>query len=181
MNSRRVEAIAKIATLPELPNGKYIPLTKGQVLTVPPDAYELVTQFYWTPIKPRHTYYAVTPMGKGIHRRIVYAHRFLMGIEDDMQVDHENRIGLDCRWDNMREATSSQNGANRGPNKDREGIMAKGVYWDEARTAYRAVMCYLENGIKINKFLGRFKDYDQACAAALRARVRRYGCFAAIE
>jgi HNH endonuclease/AP2 domain len=53
------------------------------------------------------------------HRSYIYAHRLIMGAPDNLEVDHINGNGLDCRKQNLRLATHQQNTWNRhGPNKN---------------------------------------------------------------
>jgi len=53
------------------------------------------------------------------------------------EIDHENTDPGDNRWSNLRAATSSQNKANRGPNR-RNQLGVKGVY--KHQNGYRAVV-----------------------------------------
>ena len=178
VGARRAASREIITTLPELVDGRYIPMTRGNVLIVPPESYDFMMHLDWVGIKPRHSWYAVAPIMIDGKRTIVYAHRLLMGFPEGKKIDHEDRFGLDCRWSNMRTANSSENGANRGPNKGR--LLAKGVYWDATRNKYLVSMGWREDGKMVQKFLGRFDSYEAACSVALKARIDRWGDFASI-
>jgi hypothetical protein len=82
-------------------------------------------------------------------------------------VDHRNCIKADNRWSNLREATSSQNGAN-------SLRKTKGAVWDKSRGQYVA-------RIRVNYrqiWLGRFDTAKAAHAAYVTAAKRYFGDFA---
>ena len=55
-------------------------------------------------------------------------HRYLMGSPKNIQIDHENRDTLDCRRENLREASHSQQGMNGNiPKNNKSGHL--GVAW----------------------------------------------------
>jgi hypothetical protein len=86
-------------------------------------------------------------------------------------VDHKNCNALDDRWENLREATSSQNVANqRSKGKGR----LKGVTWQKDR---RKFMAHIRvNYRKIN--LGRYDTAEAAQAAYIAAANKYFGEFA---
>lgn len=107
---------------------------------------------------------------------IVYlAHRlawFMMtGAWPAGQVDHVNCVPDDNRWENLRQATHTQNCANSSLQKNNtSGI--KGVYWDHGHKKWAAQLG--------KKRLGRFDNKDAAAAAYAAAASRKYGEFARI-
>ena len=93
------------------------------------------------------------------------------------QVDHRNRKPADDRWENLREATQSQNKANSSLYSNNTTGM-KGVYFDpspgRAAKPWRAKA-------KVNgkrQWLGRFATKKEAYAAYCAAVKNEYGDFA---
>lgn len=113
---------------------KQIPLTQGKFAIVDDEDFERVNQFRWTAVKHEITWYAHrnTHKDEGISQKKIYLHRFILCPSSDIEVDHIDGDGLNCRRSNMRLATSSQNKMNR----DRHGDNVsgyKGVYLDKRR------------------------------------------------
>lgn len=87
------------------------------------------------------------------------------------QVDHINLDRSDCSWNNLREATSSQNGANRRVRSDKQNRLPKGVYPNGSGFCAR---------IQINeerKYLGQFKNIEDAQQAYERAALVYFGSY----
>lgn len=108
--------------------------------------------------------------------RSEFLHRFIanrMGLSASLMVDHRNGDALDCRRQNLREASASQNQMNRriGSN-NKAGV--KGVSWDPSRMKWRATL-------KMHRkyfALGRYDTVELAAAAVREARERLHGDFA---
>lgn len=104
-----------------------------------------------------------------------YAHRlawlYMMGEWPEHTIDHKNRDGGDNRWDNLRNATYSQNLANR-RSHNRTGL--KGV--DVERRTGRFTAKIQVNGTKIH--LGTFDTAQQAHNAYVAAANDNFGEFA---
>jgi hypothetical protein len=99
---------------------RLIPLTQGKVALVDEEDYELVSQFKWHAnlcherIQGKSVYYARGMVRVGGCRRRVYLHRFVMNAPKGTQVDHVNNDHtLDCRKNNLRVSTQSQNMGNQ--------------------------------------------------------------------
>ena len=115
--------------------------------------------------------------GKTLYRSIrifdwpFLAHRlavlYVTGRWPEADVDHEDRDGLNNRWKNLRDATKTQNGFNRGANKNsRTGIKGVSPYGDRFRAAIQG------------ETIGIFDDAQSAASAyQTEARVRA-GAFA---
>jgi hypothetical protein len=75
-------------------------------------------------------------------------------------IDHANGKRSDNRFENLREATKSQNNCNRDKRSDNiTGF--KGVHWEKARKKWRASICI---GGK-QECIGRYETKEQAAAA----------------
>jgi hypothetical protein len=100
-------------------------------------------------------------------------HRFIMGDPIGIEVDHKKHGDtLNNRRSNLRLATKSQNGCNRG--KQRNNTSGhKGVCWDSAKGKWRAEI--KAGGKKFH--LGRFRDKAEAAEAYKNAATKLHGEF----
>jgi AP2 domain. len=91
------------------------------------------------------------------------------------EVDHENTVAGDDRWENLRDASRSQNKANvRAPRNNTSGV--KGVYWSAKDRRWCAQ-------IKVygkTHFLGGFKSKEKAGQAYRAEAEKRFGGFARV-
>jgi hypothetical protein len=92
-------------------------------------------------------------------------------IPSGMDVDHINRHKLDNRPENLRLATTSQNRANTGKQRN-NSTGYKGVYLDRGR--FRAKI--KANGVQ--RFLGSYSTPEAAAAAYDRAATAAFGRYA---
>src|SRR6516162_1885974 len=82
-------------------------------------------------------------------------------------VDHRNCIKSDDHWDNLRDATHSQNGANSHARKGCKGVIrTRGKYEARIKVNYR------------NIYLGRFDSAERAHAVYAAAAEKHFGEFA---
>lgn len=87
-------------------------------------------------------------------------------------IDHINGNRADNRLSNLREATYSQNGQNRGkPANNTSGV--KGVSWSKSHKKWQAAIAF--NGSQ--RHLGRFDTIEGARAAYARACETNHGQF----
>jgi hypothetical protein len=153
---------------------KRMPLTKGKEALVDNEDYAYLMQWKWHAAKggkyaARDTRLFDRGRGKVIYMHDVVANRKgLFG-----KVDHGNRNTLDNQRGNLRRATGSQNGANRGPQVNNTPGY-KGVTWDRARQRWLASIKV--HGWRIN--LGRFDDKIEADLAYNEAALKHFGEFA---
>jgi hypothetical protein len=83
-------------------------------------------------------------------------------IDDDLDIDHINRIKLDNRIENLRLVNQSINQHNTGiPSNNISGV--KGVYWNPIQKIWMASK--VTDGIRVTK---RFNTFEEACEARSR-------------
>lgn len=112
------------------------------------------------------------------HDRVYKAHRlafrYMTGEWPKAYVDHRNQIKTDNVWSNLREATRSQNGANRVKWKNASGY--RGVYFFKGAKArpWRAGIRVMGKMI----WLGGYASAEQAAEAYKNAAIQYHGEFA---
>lgn len=111
--------------------------------------------------------------GAWIDGKQVLLHRFIMGAKDGEEVDHINGNRFDCRVENMRLCTHSQNIANDGPRTNNK-LGVKGVDYHGKKGKYRATIRV--NYKKIH--LGVFDTLKDAAIAYNEGAKKYYGEFA---
>jgi hypothetical protein len=153
---------------------KYIQLTKGLSTLVDDEDYEKFNQFNWS----AHVngvgkkYYAIRKVKKDGKSKELYLHREIMGAPNGLFVDHINGDTLDCRKENMRLVTHSQNAANRRIRSDNKlGVVGVSQLPNGKYAAYISM-----NGKNIR--LGRFTSLEDAKAAREKAEVEHHGEYA---
>jgi hypothetical protein len=147
---------------------KLIPLTQGLNAIVDASDYYELSQWSWyaTLNVCTRTYYAVRwDNGRG-----VYMQNQIMGGKGN---DHRNKNTLDNRRSNLRKCTSSQNGANRGKNRN-NSTGYKGVFKATEGSTFMARITVNRKPI----YLGSFRDKESAARAYDTAAVANFGEFA---
>jgi hypothetical protein len=91
------------------------------------------------------------------------------------EIDHRDRDGGNNRWSNLREASRSENGANRGVHKHSKSGL-KGVYWDADRGLWAAEIRFNRK----RQHLGRFARSEDATRAYAEAAASLHGEFARV-
>lgn len=148
-----------------------IPLTRGLVALVDEQDYELVRGYKWQARPDGHTFYVGRGVREAGEQRTVQLHNFLTGWP---LVDHRNGDGLDNRRANLRQATKSQNCANR-PIRTANKSGFKGV--DLRKDRWRA---QIKSGdAKVH--LGYFDLAEEAARAYDAAAIEVFGEFATLN
>jgi hypothetical protein len=155
------------STTVEIPVGN-----NGEVTLIDRSDADLVAGLAWRLL---NNGYVMAQRGK----MYFYLHRLIAGAGEGERVDHINRDKLDNRTVNLRIATASQNGANRGPDRRRLGTSSrhKGVFWAKQKKRWVA-------NIHIDgktKYLGYFLDEDDAARAYNAAALAQWGEFARLN
>jgi len=99
-----------------------------------------------------------------------------MGLNIKLTIDHKDRIKINNKRNNLREATYGQNAINckqRSDNTSRH----RGVHWDENRQKW--VISIWFNGKR--KFSKRFEDYEEACRIRDEKELEYFGEFVNIN
>lgn len=99
------------------------------------------------------------------------AYLYMTGTFPAVFMDHENRVRSDNRWSNLRQATESQNCANRLV-KNQTGF--KGVVYRASRDRFEAYL--KKDGTR--RFLGYFRTAAEAGAAYAAAAVETFNVYA---
>lgn len=129
--------------------------------------FEMVKNHNWTVVNINGKFYATTK----ISRVTIYLHAFILGIK---YVDHKDGDGLNCRRENIRACTYSQNMQNRIPFNGRK---YKGVYF------YKKTGRYFSQ-ITINKkkiYLGLCETKEDAARKYDIAAKQYFGEFARLN
>ena len=160
-----LEARTPDELIPPPPTGlRHLALTKGKYTVVEEGDYASLSEFLW--------YYD----GRGYASRStaekeVKMHRFIMGEPEGFEVDHENRNKLDNRRSNLRIATSSQNGQNKGiSSRNTSGF--KGASLTRSGKWLAQIKC---NGVHYG--LGLHETPELAHAAYCAASIKLHGEF----
>lgn len=96
---------------------------------------DLVREYSWSP-GGTNKRYAAAFIQQGNSVSTVYLHRLVMGAGAGQVVDHVDGNGLNCRRDNLRIVTKSENGANRSFTRNRTGF--RNVSFSPKRNRYQA-------------------------------------------
>jgi hypothetical protein len=116
----------------------------------------------------------------GIEKHVYRAHRlawlYVHGRWPKGEIDHINGNGRDNRIVNLREATTSQNGFNRGLRSDNTSGY-KGISWNKKSSQWLAHIGYRGKIVH----LGLFDTIEEAKTVRDEAARRLHGTFARIE
>ena len=92
---------------------------------------------------------------------------YVYGAFPDLNIDHINHDRSDNRIVNLRLASNADNSRNMSKYKNNiSGVT--GVHWDNRRHMWE-VQIYVDNK---NKFIGRFKDFNDAISARKNAELK---------
>jgi len=133
--------------------------------------WPLIKNYSWNIIPAKNTNYACAYI-KGSYaqgkRKRIYLHRLIMNAQDDIDIDHDNRNGLDCRQKNLLLIkTSGNNRKAKRPNKT--GF--KGV----AKNKSGNFMVHIRIDGK-KKYLGTFKTAEEAGAVYQKEYNKQLKC-----
>lgn len=112
----------------------------------------------------------------GKRQKRIYMHRQILNPGQGLEVDHINGNKLDNRRCNLRPATHSQNGMNRGARRGTSTGL-KGVCFSKQKGKFHAV---IHAGRKKNH-IGFFLTAEAAKAAYDKAAIEKHGEFARLN
>ncbi len=155
-----------------LPSGAAaIRLSRGKhALVDPVDAARVMAAGPWAAMWNGRLWYAISSSGG-------YLHRFVLGVDDAVLVDHRNLDTLDCRRENLRRATHSQNGCNHAKKRYTEGTSSKFKGVDLHGGRWRAQIA--KDGVRTH--LGLFDSEEDAAIAYDAAARDLHGEFARLN
>ena len=157
-----------------------IALGHGFVAYVDETDLPAVVGYTWTVAQRgrcRKRHYAMTRLA-GRRSPLVSLHRMLA--PQWAVIDHRNANGLDCRRDNLREATTSQNIAGQRKQLRPTSSRYKGVHWFARGQCWRAEVCHEGQRHWLGVFRG--PDGEQQAALAYNAAAQTlFGEFARLN
>ncbi len=156
-----------------------IPLTKGYEAIIDAADVPIVEALRWRALVVRRKDGSIENVYASSNAKggnTVYLHRFIAGEPEGLHVDHRDGDGLNCRRDNLRPCTASQNNCNR-----RRGIRNtsgfKGASWNASVGKWLARITV--RGKRHN--LGHFDTPEEAHAAYVKGAAMHHGEFARHE
>lgn len=142
-----------------------IQLTREQVTLVDDENYQELSKHKWFALVNNSGYYAMRFTGPRGRQIAVYMHRVIMSAPDELVVDHINGNPLDNRKENLRLCTKSQNGFNRGFQKNNTSGY-KGVYYLKDTGRWKAMITAEGKNYNLGCFQTPNEAYEAYCAAA---------------
>jgi hypothetical protein len=108
--------------------------------------------------------------------RSILLHRFVYGARPGLNLDHQNGNKFDCRRENLRPASYSENNVNR---RKQQGCTSryKGVYWDKQRRKWHVRIGWSGKTL----YIGHFDEERYAGMAYDIAALDIHGRFAKLN
>ena|ERR1035437_4858512 len=158
--------------------GIWFPITQGKFALVDRDLYEEITKHKWQFDATRGGYVSRT-VGMYADKKRINLHDEVMFTMIDEYVgiiDHKNRDKLDCRKENLRVATYSQNNANT---KNYNGRKYRGVSTHKVGNHTQIMARIRVNGKEI--YLGTYSTEEEAADVYDNAAIVFFGEFASLN
>lgn len=154
---------------------KTILLTQGKVAVVDDRDYPPLAKFKWCAVKDHNTFYACRAVTVSPYKqKRILMHREIVGCVQ--KIDHRDGDGLNNRRDNLRPATTRQNGQNRRKLAPASSKF-KGVHWHRRDRKWQARIQATGQRSQI----GYFKTEKEAAQAYDAAARRYFGEFANVN
>jgi hypothetical protein len=159
---------------------KKISLTRGQFALVDDDDYVYISKYKWTYSNQGYAYRQKMINGK---YKLFLMHRVILENSgkniDNLITDHKNCNKLDNRKNNLRACTKSQNGANRGKQKDNTSGY-KGVWFCKTDKRKKRWVAEIRNNC-IRKVIGYILTPKEAAEAYNNEAKKIQGAFAKLN
>lgn len=156
---------------------RWIPLSRGMFALVDESDYDFLSQFTWSVCGGTRNKYAEFRKHVDGKMKTFSMHRLLLQAPANMQVDHRNGNGLDCRRSNLRLCSATQNRKSLRKQLRATASRFKGVCWDKIARKWTARI--RPNRTEI--FLGRFDTEVAAGVAYNQAAVKHFGDYALLN
>lgn len=154
-----------------------IQLTLGKIAIIDAADYEIAAKYKWHATVRDSKWYAASSAERRSTGRCLYLHREILSAPADMQVDHENGDGLDCRRSNLRICTQSDNQRNMISVRGDSGFRGVSKVIGNKTRTWNA---YIWVGNK-KKSLGNYDKKEEAARAYNAAAVEYHGNFARLN
>ena len=144
---------------------------KGKFEAVISTEDAILAESNWCVSVSKYTNYALRKNDRNKKPNLISLHREVMkrmlghDIPDGMEIDHIDGNGLNCARPNLRLATKSQNGVNRGKNKNNTSGY-KGVQWSKQKNKWMATIWVKDKSEYIGYFDTRELAYEAYCQKA---------------
>ena len=151
---------------------KKINLSQGKIAIVDDEDFDELNQYRWT---YDATGYAHRKIGGRKNSKKIYLHRIVVKAKDGEVVDHENGNRYDCRKENLRIATRSQNAQNQKTRIDNTSGF-RGVFYKNE--SWRRKKWYAKITVNTQvKHLGHYLTAEEANVAYTEAAQEYFGEF----
>lgn len=153
---------------------KKIKLNQGQYALVDDEDFDELNKYQWRILKSgKNITYAVRNLReKGKNVKTISMHMQIMQTPKGMVTDHIDQVGLNNQKKNLRICTKSENGMNRGANKNNQ-TGTKGVYFrKDTKKWFSRIMLHRKDF-----YLGNFETKEEAEMAYKIGSVLYHGEF----
>jgi hypothetical protein len=158
-----------------------IPLTQGRVAVIDEEDYGRVSLYSWH-FHPANRTNTKNYARARIDGKMVLLHRFILGVPPDKVTDHRNRDGLDCRRQNIRVCTRSENACNTTARRtNKTGFKGVHVMKDGRFVAMLRIKDPSAPSGKRHCYGGTFDDPESGARAYDALAVRYHGEFAVLN
>lgn len=174
---KKMAAIKRRQSYPKpdrVTGAEWIPLSRGMFALVDESDFEFLSQFTWSVSSSGRNKYAEFGKKVGAKMKTFSMHRLLLKAPANMQVDHRNGNGLDCRRSNLRVCLAIQNRQSKRKQIRPTSSKFKGVHWDKVR--HKWIARIRPNWSTV--ILGAFTTEAAAGAAYNEAAIKHFGEYA---